>query len=125
EPGAPADMETAEAIADAFADAEGVAAAPALKAAAAADAREQLTEVRERIDATLLPRARANLSFIAHNESRLHSTGIPVITSVKDLGNFLNVDLRVDVCQTTTRVAFAIESLQSFVSAFLDGSEDT
>lgn len=41
--------------------------------------------------------------------------------SAKELGDNLHIDLSVDACATTTRIADAIEAIQSFVQAFRIG----
>jgi peptidoglycan hydrolase-like protein with peptidoglycan-binding domain len=90
------------------------------------DALDQAAAAIARVKEYALPDIRTNL--IAEALRQLKRADIPsdlaAITTAKQLGNYLHIDLATDPCMTTTRLASAIEAIQSFVFAFTNGRED-
>lgn len=80
------------------------------------DAGFQAETAIDRVKEYTLPDIRANLIHAALKAE-------PKFKNAKELGNYLHTDLSVDVCAVTTRVAHAIEALQSFILAFQLGRE--
>jgi hypothetical protein len=93
--------------------------------AAYQDAVAQSNTAIDRVQQRFLPEIRANLIKFALGRAQLAGAPpeIALLTTEHKLGNYLYIDLASDVCLMTTRIADAIEALQSFVDAFLYGRE--
>jgi hypothetical protein len=93
--------------------------------AAYADALAQADAAIGRVNNYALPDIRANLiSFALYSLFDPSSPHNPAIITARQLGNYLHIDLEVEPCMLTTRLASAIEALQSWVEAFRLGRED-
>lgn len=122
---APASLEEAQKLAEAFAEHEAQVAEIDLMKAAEVDATQQVAEIRDRINEVFLPKARSNLAFLSHNEAQRNNDKLPQITSIKGLGDYLHIDLSVGICHKMTRIAFAIEALQDLIFTFQLGLEES
>jgi hypothetical protein len=99
------------------------AARQALAEQASEEATSYASSLRRRLDKELLPHCRANLIRIALQAIQINPVPGRSLTDARSLGDFLCVDLQSGDCLETTRVAFSIESLQTFVQAYLLGRE--
>ncbi len=92
--------------------------------AAYTDALAQAEAAVGRVKDYALPDIRANLISYALYPLIGTNPRNPAITTARQLGNYLHIDLEVEPCAHTTRLASAIEALQSWVEAFRTGRED-
>jgi len=122
--GAPANEAQAASDAEQFAETETTNAESELTARAQADAREQASQSRERIESSYLAAIRTNLLFIGHNEARRNHYGLPTIDTSGLLGDYLCIDVSAGICKKTTYIGFLIEVLQSLIASFKAGHED-
>jgi hypothetical protein len=92
--------------------------------AAHSDAIARAAAAVGRVKDSALPDIRANLISYAIYPLTTNIPRNPAITTARQLGNFLHIDLEVGPCARTTRLASAIDALQSWVDAFRTGRED-
>ncbi|MBW3634145.1 MAG: hypothetical protein KY456_14060, partial [Chloroflexi bacterium] len=94
-----------------------------LQLAAHEDAMTAAEQAIDRVWGAFLPDLRANLIHAARAAIAQAPIAGRAITTSRELGNYLFIDLSVDACATTTAVAAAIEAIQTFVLAFQLGRE--
>lgn len=116
-------VQQAEAAAAAEATSAVVVAGPSLAVQAEGEARAYAATVKHRLDKVLLPRCRANLIALALRALQARPVPGRTLANARQMGDYLGVDLEAGDCLETTRVAFAIEALQSFVQSYLLGRE--
>ena len=124
----PARAAAAETQAATEADSALAAGARALQHEADGDAATAAAATRARLESSLLPSATANLVHIAlaaarQNPVRNAQNAVRTLDDTQALGNYLFVDLQADPKRETSRVAFAVETLQTFVLASRLGRE--
>lgn len=88
------------------------------------DALARADNIMARVKDATLPGIRGNLISYALRPLMGNNLRNPAITNARQLGDHLHIDLETTCCARTTRLASAIEAIQSWVEAFRIGRED-